>query len=82
MSVVYRPWEGEAEPTTLADCVKKELDLWAFCRACGHATRVGTKSLVLKVGFLSLRDAARRMRCVSCHGRRCALMADRKWPTR
>jgi hypothetical protein len=82
VTVIYGPWEGDADPTTLEDCVKQECDLWAFCRSCGHAARVSTKTLVLRLGFVSLRAAARRMHCVRCHGRQSVLMAGDKWPKR
>jgi hypothetical protein len=65
---------------TLEDCVKAERDLWAFCRQCGHAARVRTKALVLKLDFIALADAARALRCTKCNVRACVLVPDRhRW---
>lgn len=69
--------------TTLEDCIKAERDLWAFCRGCGHAERVSSKTIVIKAGFVSLEKAARRMRCVRCKTRgKCLLIPNERWPTR
>jgi hypothetical protein len=71
------------ELRTLEDCVKAERDLWAFCRHCGHAARVRTKTLVLRVDFIALEDAARALRCTRCKTRACVLIPERKrWVTR
>lgn len=68
---------------TLEECIKAERDLWAFCRACGHAVRADTKSIVLKAGFVSLGQAEKRMRCRRCTKRgMCLLIPNEKWPTR
>lgn len=79
MSIVSGPWSGDRTLLTLEDCVKAERDLWAFCRNCGHAARVRTKDLVLKLDFISLAEAARAMRCMRCNHRACVLLPDRKW---
>ncbi|MGE4064775.1 MAG: hypothetical protein AB7E79_15535 [Rhodospirillaceae bacterium] len=79
MGVLRGPWSGDGVLTTLEDCVKAERDLWAFCRHCGHASRVRTKDLVLKLDFVSLAQAARAMRCIRCSQRACILLPDRKW---
>jgi hypothetical protein len=82
VSIVRGPWNGDRVLLTLEDCVKAERDLWAFCRHCGHATRVRTKDLVIKLDFVSLAEAARVMRCLRCSHRACVLLPDRKWPAR
>jgi hypothetical protein len=82
VSIVRGPWNGDRVLLTLEDCVKAERDLWAFCRHCGHAARVRTKDLVMKLDFVSLADAARALRCMRCNMRRCALLPDRKWAGR
>jgi len=82
VAIVRGPWRAEAQFTSLEDCVKARRDLWAFCRQCGHATRVRTKELVFKLDFVSLAEAARAMRCVRCNHRQCLLIPDRKWPDR
>lgn len=82
MSIVRGPWTSERDLQSLEDCVKAERDLWAFCRHCGHATRVRTKALVLKLDFVSLVEAARAMRCLRCSHHACMLIPDRRWPDR
>lgn len=79
MSIVRGPWSGDRVLLTLEDCVKAERDLWAFCRHCGHAARVRTKDLVLKLDFVSLAEAARSLRCIRCNKRQGILLPDRKW---
>jgi hypothetical protein len=82
VSIVRGPWTGERVLLTLEECVKAERDLWAFCHHCGHATRVRSKALVLKLGFVTLEEAARAMRCLRCTHRAGLLIPDRKWPSR
>jgi hypothetical protein len=82
VSVVRGPWREDQALLMLEDCVKAERDLWAFCRHCGHATRVRTKELVIKLGFVSLAAAARALRCMRCTRRAGVLLPDRKWPDR
>lgn len=79
MSIVRGPWEGEQTLLTLEDCVRAERDLWAFCRHCGHAARLRTRDLVMKLDFVSLVAAARALRCIRCNMRRGVLLPDRKW---
>lgn len=82
MSTAPDPSYSDSALRTLEDCVKAQRDLWAFCRNCGHAKRVRTKALVLKLNFVSLARAARALRCVSCQQRASILLPDRKWPDR
>ncbi len=90
--LIRGPWRGPKKVAehelrhrqllTLEDCVKAERDLWAFCRHCGNAARVRTKTLVLRLDFIALADAARALRCTRCKKKACVLIPDRKWPTR
>lgn len=85
--LIRGPWKGPKKKVpahdlknrrllTLEDCVKAERDLWAFCRHCGHAARVRTKELVLRLDFITLDSAARALRCMRCNKRVCVLIPE------
>jgi DNA-directed RNA polymerase subunit RPC12/RpoP len=68
---------------SLADAFKARRHLWALCRSCGHTALFDPRSLIGKLGDMSLEDAGGKLKCAQCGKRRPQLVPrDEPWPAR
>ncbi len=59
---------------SLADAFKAKRNLWALCQRCGHAKLLDPRSLIGKLGYVSLKDARPKLRCARCGQRKPSLI--------
>ncbi len=62
-----RDWHGPI--SDLHDAVMAQRMLFAFCLACGHASRFDPRSMAHRFGKMRLDVLARRFRCSRCKSR-------------